>query len=335
MESKKPKVSDEEKAAAAKRAAAAKKAAEAKKAAGTTRKAPAAERKDVPEKKAAPKKKAPVKEVAEEAEEAAAVEDEVAEEPEKEVRKPKLEKAVTDDERKSVKSLRTTAIILWVLAVASEVGAFFAFSWAVRINALYFGSQEVWFLIGALVLDAIFCIVAAQLWKKSNRISPCLADSKLVRTIWHQLGVILVLVCFLPIGIFLLLKSDKMDKKTKTILLAIVAALFVGATTASVDYKQPSQEEVEQLQQEAIAENGGGEVYWTRYGKSYHFDRDCQHIRGKALVEDGGTLSQGTLDDAFAANRWDPCDACAGGAEAKADEAAPTEDTAEELEPAA
>ena len=47
---------------------------------------------------------------------------------------------------------------------------------------------------------------------------------------------------------------------------------------------------------------------------------------------EGGTLYAGSLDDAFAANRWDPCDTCAGGAEAKLDDAAAgdTIDTAEQ-----
>ena len=70
-----------------------------------------------------------------------------------------------------------------------------------RNNALTLADMEMQLLIGALVLDAIFCVVAAQLWKKSNRIKPCLASSKVVRTLWHQLGVIMVLVCFLPIGV--------------------------------------------------------------------------------------------------------------------------------------
>jgi hypothetical protein len=169
-------------------------------------------------------------------------------------------------------------------------------------------------MIGALVADAIFCIVAAQLWKKSNRIKPCLSDSKFVRTLWHQLGVIMVLVCFLPIGILLLAKSDKLNKKTKTILIALLAVLFVGAGTASVDFQQPSEEEVQQLQQEAIADGEyTGTVYWTRYGKSYHFDPDCQAL-SRTSPEN---LFSGTLEEAFEANRYDPCDFCAGGAEAK------------------
>ena len=220
-----------------------------------------------------------------------------------------------------MKGLRIGAIILWVLALAAEVGAFFAFSYAMRNQALTFADIEMQLLVGALVLDAIFCIVAAQLWKKANHIRPNLSDSKLVRTLWHQLGVIMVLVCFLPIGIFLLAKSDKLNKKTKTILLALLAALFVGAGAASVDYHQPTEAQVQQMQEEAQAE-AVGEVYWTKFGKSYHFDRNCPYIKDKTPAAEGGTLYAGTLDDAFAANRWDPCDTCAGGAQAKLDEAA-------------
>lgn len=290
-------VSDTAKAEAAKRAAAAKKAAQSK--GSVTKSAPV---------KSAPKK-APVK-----AEEV----DEVVEQ--------STESAPASGGKGSVKGLRIGAIILWVLALAAEVGAFFAFSYAMRNQALTFADIEMQLLVGALVLDAIFCIIAAQLWKKANHIRPNLSDSKLVRTLWHQLGVIMVLICFLPIGIFLLAKSDKLNKKTKTILLALLAALFVGAGAASVDYQQPSEEQVQQLQQQAQAE-AVGEVYWTKFGASYHFDRNCQFIKDKTPAAEGGTLFAGTLDDAFAANRWDPCDVCAGGAQAKLDEAAGTTTT--------
>ena len=301
---KKPTVSDAAKAEAAKRAAAAKKAAQAK---GTATKSTPA--------KAAPKK-APVK--AKEAEETV---EQVANE------------APASGGKGSVKGLRIGAIILWVLALAAEVGAFFAFSYALRNGAKNWNDPEFLLMIGALVLDAIFCIVAAQLWKKANHIRPNLSDSKLVRTLWHQLGVIMVLVCFLPIGIFLLTKSDKLNKKTKTILIALLAVLLVGAGAASTDFQQPSEEQVQQMQQEAQAE-AVGEVYWTRYGYSYHFDRNCPYIKDKTPAAEGGTLYAGSLDDAFAAKRWDPCDTCAGGAQAKLDEAAAgdttTADTAAE-----
>ena len=297
---KKP-MSEAAKAEAAKRAAAAKKAAQSK--GSVSKSAPA---------KAAPKK-APAK-------------PETIEEVLESTNEP-VDEAPASGGKGSVKGLRIGAIILWVLALAAEVGAFFAFSYAMRNQALTLADIEMQLLVGALVLDAIFCIVAAQLWKKANHIRPNLSDSKLVRTLWHQLGVIMVLICFLPIGIFLVLKSDKLNKKTKTILLALLAALFVGAGAASVDYHQPNDEQVAQLQQAATEADGyDGIVYWTRFGKSYHFDRDCPYL-ARTTEEN---LFSGPLEGeegAFGHNRWDPCDYCAGGAQAKLDEAAGTTTT--------
>ena len=298
-------VSDAAKAEAAKRAAAAKKAAQSKTPVSKSAPAKAAPAKPAPKK--APAKPETIEEVL------GSTNDSV-------------EEAPASGGKGSVKGLRIGAIILWVLALAAEVGAFFAFSYAMRNQALTLADLEMQLLVGALVLDAIFCIIAAQLWKKANHIRPNLSDSKLVRTLWHQLGVIMVLICFLPIGIFLLAKSDKLNKKTKTILIALLAALFLGAGAASVDYHQPTEAQVQQMQQEAQAE-AVGEVYWTKFGKSYHFDRNCPYIKDKTPASEGGTLYAGSLDDAFAANRWDPCDTCAGGAQAKLDEAAGTTTT--------
>lgn len=93
---------------------------------------------------------------------------------------------------------------------------------------------------------------------------------------------------------------------------------FVGASTLSVDYNQPTVEQLQQLREEAKAE-GVSEVYWTHSDKSYHFNLDCPYIADKTPVADGGTLYAGSIDDAFADNHWDPCDACADGAQAKLD----------------
>ena len=305
-------VSDQAKAAAAKRAAEAKKAAEAAKSSVKANDKSSDEAQKSP--KAVIRKIRTSEDTQEETVSQEETEDAEAETEETvKPKKKKVVKTITAEEKKSVKGLRIGAIILWVLAVAAEVGAFFALRYVVANNVQSWGEPESLMLIGALVLDAVFCIVAAQLWKKANHISPSLADSKLVRTLWHQLGVIMVLVCFLPIGIILLVKSKELNKKLRTVLLVIFALLFAGATATSVDYNQPSEEEVQQLQEEAKADVGDGEIYWARFGKSYHFDINCQSL--SRTTEDN--LFSGTLDDAFAANRWDPCDYCAGGAEAK------------------
>ena len=109
-----------------------------------------------------------------------------------------------------------------------------------------------------------------------------------------------------------------MNKRLRTILIVIMALLFAGTTALSVDYQQPSAEEVAELQQAAE-----DEVYWTRWGKSYHFDENCQHIRNSVEenryvgplggVEDDGSLMDMDGTSAFENKRFDPCNTCAGG----------------------
>ena len=220
---------------------------------------------------------------------------------------------------KNVSGLRLGAVILWVLALACEVGAFIMLSKiALNIRTIELTDPLILIFIGFLVADAVFCIIAAQLWKKANHIKPSLNNSAFVRTLWHQLGVIMALVCLIPIGIVFLLKSKEMNKGLRTILLVIIAALFVGTTAASVDYHQPNAEEVAQLQAAP-----DGVVYWTKWGKSYHFDRNCRAIRNSENVFEGplGDVRDNQIVDmggtsAFENNRFDPCDFCALGGSA-------------------
>ena len=221
--------------------------------------------------------------------------------------------------KKSVGGLRAGAVVLWVLALAAEVGAFIMLSkMALNSFDVELTDPMVLLFIGFIAVDAILCIVAAQLWKKANRIKPSLSNSAFVRTLWHQLGVIMALVCLIPIGIVFVVKSKEMNKRLRTILIVIMALLFAGTTALSVDYQQPSAEEVAQLQQAAE-----DEVYWTRWGKSYHFDENCQHIRNSVEenryegplggVEEDGSLMDMDGTSAFENKRFDPCNTCAGG----------------------
>ncbi len=297
----KKQVSDEAKRAAAKKAAAARKAAVDAKAAAKDKEKEVA-------KDAAPTR-------------SAEVDDTPVQEPEKKV-------PATKADGSKVKGLRIAAIIMWVLALGAEVWAFIELHQLAVMSVLNQEAdlasltqypQAQLFLL-ALVLDLVLCIVAAQLWKKSNQIRPSLAKSPVVRTLWHQLGVIMALICLIPLGIVLLIKTKNLNPKVRTILLAAFAAILIGTTAASVDYKQPSKEEVAQLQQEAeaaAAAEGINEVWWTKYGKSYHFDENCRSL----ARSNPDNISSGSLDDAFTANRWDPCDFCAGGAEAIEDAA--------------
>jgi len=208
----------------------------------------------------------------------------------------KAKSAATAD-KKSPKGLRIAAIILWVLAIGFEIGAIY------MINL-----RDETLVIVALVLDAICCITGSLLWKKSNRIKPCQSKSKFVCFIWNQLGVIACILAFIPFGIYLLLKADKLSDKAKKLILVVAIVLFAGSVGTSIDYNPPSAEELERAETAALATGEyTGTVYWTRFGKSFHLDPDC-HTLSRTSPEN---LFSGTLEEAFAANRTDPCDFCA------------------------
>jgi len=222
---------------------------------------------------------------------------------------------------KGASGLRWGAVILWILAIAAEVFAIvlltttndaiiygLPFSNGGDTNALMY-----WF-IGILVLDAIFCIIAALLWKRANRIKPSKSKNKLVKLIWDQLGVIMCLIAFIPVGILLLRSTDKFDPKTKKILLAVVAVLLLGSVSASIDYDPVSPGDEQNLEvlierhysEEEITRDADGNivVWWTQYGKSMHLDEFCYHIA------DSTTKTSGTIAEAIEAGKTDPCDNC-------------------------
>lgn len=56
--------------------------------------------------------------------------------------------------------------------------------------------------------------------------------------------------------------------------------------------------------QAAAASWGTDTVYWTAFGRDYHFDLDCPSLSMSK------TLYEGDASDAFAANRHRPCNFC-------------------------
>ena len=114
------------------------------------------------------------------------------------------------------------------------------------------------------------------------------------------MGLIASVICFLPIVILLLANKD-LDGKTKKIVTVVAAIALVLASLFSIDFNPVSAEELADAQQAV----GTGSVYWTRFGKSYHLDPDCRTLQNSA------TIYQGTIEEAFEANRTDPCDFCA------------------------
>ena len=222
---------------------------------------------------------------------------------------------------KGAGGLRVGAVILWILAIASEIFAIFLLL-TTNEEVLYklAGSNYndtnalLYWFIGILVLDAIFCIVGALLWKRANRIKPSKSKNKFVKLVWDQLGVIICLIAFIPIGILLISKNDKFSPKAKKILVAVVAVLLIGSVSASIDYNPVEPGDAQNL--EALIErhysedeltrdeNGNIVVWWTQYGKSFHLDENCYHIA------DSATKTSGTLEEAIEAGKTDPCDHC-------------------------
>ena len=188
---------------------------------------------------------------------------------------------------------RIGAIVLWVLALACEVCCIL-----ILTGALYVPNKLLFLIIG-IVLDMALAIIAAQLWKKANRIKPMSKKNKFLFYLWNELGVIMAAICFIPL-IILLLKDKDLDKRSKLIvtIVAVMAMLITGA--ASADYDPISAEE-----KDAAESDITDDVYWSTFGRKYHVDLDCQAIANSA------TVYQGTVTEAIESGRSSLCSFCA------------------------
>ena len=197
--------------------------------------------------------------------------------------------------------LRIGAVCCWVLALLCEIFALRAFQgYPLLKSGLSTNAQMVAFL----VIDLILVIVGAQLWKKANHIKPMSEKrGKFLFYLWNELGVIMACVCFIPL-IIILLKNDKLDKKTKTIaaIVAVVALLITGV--ASADFHPISAEQKQDAEAQITTD-----VYWTQFGHKYHLNADeetgCPHIRNSS------TLYKGSVTEAIESGRTAICSYCA------------------------
>ena len=192
--------------------------------------------------------------------------------------------------------LRAGAIVLWVVAFVFEILAYLVLIGKINLNFM----PTLWQLIAFLVLDLICVIIGSQLWKKANHIKPASEKNKVKFWLWNNMGVIVCVICFLPI-IILMLTNKELDKKTKVIAVVVaIIALLIGGV-ASYDFNPVSQEQLE------AAETALGDetVYWAPFGKVYHTHEDC------GALNNTETLTAGTVDQAIAANRTRLCSFCA------------------------
>ena len=191
----------------------------------------------------------------------------------------------------STVGLRIGACVLWLLAIVCEA---FAIMVLMEYYIPPFNMNAMTFLIIMIVLDMALAIIAAQLWKKANHIKPMSEKrGKFLFYLWNELGVIMAIICFLPLIIFLL-KDKKLDKKTKIIatVVAIVAMLVAGVASAEFN---PISAEEKKSAENLITQD----VCWTAGGHKYHIDDNCQSIRNsdyyKGTVKEAIESGKGTL----------------------------------------
>ncbi|MCQ2554293.1 MAG: hypothetical protein MJ171_01405 [Clostridia bacterium] len=202
--------------------------------------------------------------------------------------------AKTKEERKgAAMPKRILAIVFWVLGIVCEALAICV------LNKYFYVSDQLLWLIIFIVADLIMVIIGSQFWKKANDIDPASKANKVKYFLQNQMGLIVSIIAFFPL-IVLLLKNKDLDPKTKKIVTIVAACALLVCSLASIDWNPASEEDLLSAQ----GQYGTSDVYWTRFGKSYHLDTECQSLtRSKELIA-------GTVEEAFAANRHDPCDFC-------------------------
>ncbi len=184
--------------------------------------------------------------------------------------------------------LRMFAILLWILAIAAEVGAIFVLLKSVKPIET---NTWIWMIVFILI-DLMLVIIGSQLWKKANRLDPASKQDKIKFFLQNQLGVIISVIAFLPLVILVFTNKD-LDGKQKSILGGIAVLALVIAGISSADFNPPSVEEY--TEQTSVVEGltGGNSVFWTKSGTKYHIYEDCPHINSNRTDEIfNGTVAQ-------------------------------------------
>ncbi|MBR3487455.1 MAG: hypothetical protein IKH31_07825 [Clostridia bacterium] len=216
--------------------------------------------------------------------------------------------------KKNTVIFRILAFVCWALAAVAMylpyIGLNLPFG-AVRI--LFLDPENNWLtVIIDIIAAGILCVVAARLWVHANHIHPTKSHNKVIQFIWNQLGVIMAGVIFAPLAIILIANRKDLPQKTKTIVAAVLAVVFVGASAGSADYHPVTQDEVDSVVQQLTEEaegygfTDGDGVRWTKYGNCYHIFSDCQTIRNS----NPDNCTDGSIQDAVDSNRARLCTFC-------------------------
>lgn len=189
----------------------------------------------------------------------------------------------TAESKGRASTLRLVAALLWVLAIAAEVGA---------IILLKRPPVSMVWLIVLIAVDLALAVAGSLLWKKANRLDPASTKDKFRFFVQNQLGAIIAVIAFLPLVIFIF--TDKnLQGKQKGILGAVAIVALLIATVLGIDFNPPSVEQYTQQTNEIEALTGKNSVYWTKAGNRYHIYADCPHINTSRTDEIfNGTVAQ-------------------------------------------
>lgn len=215
--------------------------------------------------------------------------------------------------KKNTVIFRILAFVCWALAAVAMylpyIGLNLPFG-AVRV--LFLDPNNWLVVIIDVIVAGILCVVGARLWVHANHIHPTKSHNKFVQFIWNQLGVIMAGIIFAPLAIILIINRKDLPQKTKAIVAAVLAVVFVGASAGSADYHPITQDEVNSVVQELTDEaegygfTDGDGVRWTKYGNCYHIFSDCQSIRNS----NPDNCTDGTIEEAVENNRARLCAFC-------------------------
>jgi len=184
----------------------------------------------------------------------------------------------TDEAKGKATQSRLFAGLFWLLAIVAQI-------FAVRM-VLSDPNENLYWIIGLVVLDLILVLIGSSLWKKAGRLDPPSEKNKFLFILQSQLGVVAAVVAFLPLVIFIL-TSKKMDGKNKAILGSIAGVALLIAGIGSADFNPPSVEKYTEETNMVEALTGQNIVYWTESGGKYHLYKDCPHIKNRNKIYEG------------------------------------------------
>lgn len=182
----------------------------------------------------------------------------------------------TPEAKSRASNFRVYAGILWVVAVAAQLGAI----WFVVKQP----EQFMTWTIVLIAIDLAFAIIGSSLWKKANRLDPPSRANGFRFFLQSQLGLFTAVVAFLPL-VLVILTNKNLEGKQKAILggVAGVALLIAGVT--GTDFNPPSVEEYTEQTRRVEELTGVNHVYWTRSGSKYHLYDDCHTINRDVTTE--------------------------------------------------